>query len=95
MREVVDTLVLATTLHIYRWAAGPPRRDPYLCATLDHEVRLRDDESAGTGGLYGVHWQAIERLVWIVALAYSLATVVWFPRQFARFRDEAWAVVRS
>ncbi len=39
-------------------------------------------------------WAAIERLVWIVAVAYAVATLALYERAMTRFREQAYGVLR-
>ena len=39
-------------------------------------------------------WAAIEHLLWIVALAYALATIALYQGDFGRFREQAKAMLR-
>jgi hypothetical protein len=93
IREAVDPLVLATTVRM----GG---RLDLQGVTQIYAQRWAIESAFETMKAWGLeafmvrHWEAIERLLWIVALAYTLATLVLYPRQFARFRDEVRAVVR-
>lgn len=40
-------------------------------------------------------WEAIEHLLWIVALAYTLATVALYQATLHRFREQAQTILRQ